>query len=174
MCWNAFKINQQFNQWINQSINQIQEQINHIFDDESAILHRKKKFMKYTLKYNLPNCRVGWDWKIQWLLFCRGVRLPTSFLDMILNKLMVRLPVILELWGMPNTLSLPLFPRRFGLGVVTTNRVLSMNQIELNCVLMLNWIAWNENVLTFKLCTSAEMNCLKWNCFSYVKLNCLI
>ena len=35
------------------------------------------------------------------------------------------------------------------LGVVVYDRVLSMGQIELNCVLMLKWIAWNRNVLTF-------------------------
>ena len=32
---------------------------------------------------------------------------------------------------------------------VTLDRVLSMGQIELSCVLMLIWIAWNRTVLTF-------------------------
>ena len=32
-------------------------------------------------------------------------------------------------------------------GVVAPDRVLSMDQIELNCVLMLNWIVWNRIVL---------------------------
>ena len=46
--------------------------------------------------------------------------------------------IMLELWGMWNTPSLsslsgPLWP-----GVVAPDRVLSMSQIELNCVLMLN------------------------------------
>ena len=50
-------------------------------------------------------------------------------------------PVMLELWGMrstPSLLSLPgsLWPR-----VVAPDRILSMGQIELNCILMLNWIA---------------------------------
>ena len=49
--------------------------------------------------------------------------------------------------------------------VATRDRVLSMRQIQLNCVLMLNWIAWNRTVLTFKLRIYAELNCLKWNCF---------
>ena len=34
-------------------------------------------------------------------------------------------------------------------GVLAPGRVLSMGRIELNCVLMLNWIVWNRNVLTF-------------------------
>ena len=31
-------------------------------------------------------------------------------------------------------------------GVVAPDRVLSMGQIEINCVLMLNWIIWNGSV----------------------------
>ena len=54
----------------------------------------------------------------------------------------------------------PLWPR-----VVAPDRVLSMSQIELICVLMLNWIAWHRIVLICKLRTYAKLNCLKWNCF---------
>ena len=49
-----------------------------------------------------------------------------------------RAPVMLELWGMQSTPLLPSFPGLLWAGVVTTDRVLSMAQIELNCVLMLN------------------------------------
>ena len=59
------------------------------------------------------------------------------------------LPVMLELWGMHSTPSLPLLPGSLWLWVVAPDRVLSMGQIELNCVLMLNWITWNRTVLTF-------------------------
>ena len=31
--------------------------------------------------------------------------------------------------------------------VVAPDRALSMGQIELNCILMLNWIVWNRTVL---------------------------
>ena len=41
---------------------------------------------------------------------------------------------MLELWGMP----LPSLPGPLSPGVVAPKRVLSMGQIELNCVLMLN------------------------------------
>ena len=40
-------------------------------------------------------------------------------------------PVILELWRMQNTSSLPSLPGPFWPGVVAPNRVLSMGQIEL-------------------------------------------
>ena len=51
--------------------------------------------------------------------------------------------VMQELWEMWNTSSLPgpLRPR-----VVVTDRFLSMDQIELNCVLMFKWIVWNRTV----------------------------
>ena len=32
-------------------------------------------------------------------------------------------------------------------GVVAPDRVLFMGQIELNCIIMLNWIAWIRTVL---------------------------
>ena len=46
---------------------------------------------------------------------------------------------MLELWGMQSTPSLPsLSGPFFQPGVVALDRVLSMGQIELNCILMLN------------------------------------
>ena len=75
-----------------------------------------------------------------------------SVLDMTLNNLMVSEgPVMLELLGM---LCTPLFiwlPDSLWPGVVVSDRVLSMGHIELNCVFMLNWVALNRIVLTFKL-----------------------
>ena len=47
-------------------------------------------------------------------------------------------PVILELWGMQSTSSLALLPGTLCSEVIAPDRVLSMGQIELNCVLMLN------------------------------------
>ena len=101
-------------------------------------------------------------------------------------------PVLLELWGMQRTPSLPTLPGSLWPGAVEPDRVLSMDQIELICVLMPNWIAWNRTVLTFKLRAYAKLNRLKWNCFcmlnwivwhrtifwhwnccTYAKLNCL-
>ena len=45
---------------------------------------------------------------------------------------------MLELWGMRSTPSLPSHPGRLWPGVVAPNWVISMGQIELNCVFMLN------------------------------------
>ena len=58
-------------------------------------------------------------------------------------------PVMLKFWGMWTTPSLPSLPGPLWPRVVTPDRVLSMGQIELNCV------------LTIKLCTYAKLNCLK-------------
>ena len=53
---------------------------------------------------------------------------------------------MLELWWMWSTRSFPSLPGPFWLGVVEPDKVLSISQIELNCVLMLNWIVWNRTV----------------------------
>ena len=69
--------------------------------------------------------------------------------------------VMLELWGIWSTPSLPSLPGTLSPGVVALDRVLSMDQIELNYVLMLNWIVRNRTVLTLNLCTYAKLNYLK-------------
>ena len=56
-------------------------------------------------------------------------------------------PVMLELWGMQSTLLLPSLPDPVRPGVVAPDRVLSMDLIELNWILMLKWIVWNRTVL---------------------------
>ena len=75
-------------------------------------------------------------------------------------------PVMLELWGMQSTPSLPSLLHQIWPRVVTHDRVLSLGQVELNVVLMLNWIAWNRTVLISILRTYAKLNCLKCNWFS--------
>ena len=70
-------------------------------------------------------------------------------------------PVMLELWEMQSTPSLPSLPGPLWPGMVAPDRILSIGQIKLTYVLMLNWIAWNITVLTFKLHTYVKLNCLK-------------
>ena len=53
-----------------------------------------------------------------------------------------------EFGGILSTPSLPSLPGPHWPGVVALDRVLSMGQIELNCVHIQNWIVWNKNVLT--------------------------
>ena len=52
-------------------------------------------------------------------------------------------------WPSEADFLLPSLPGPLCHGVVAPDRVLSMGRTELNCVLMLNWIAWNRTVLTF-------------------------
>ena len=59
-------------------------------------------------------------------------------------------PVMLELWELQRTPSLPLLPGLLWPRVVAPDRVLFMGQIELNCVLMLNWIVWNRTIYMCK------------------------
>ena len=47
--------------------------------------------------------------------------------------------------SLPSALG-PLWP-----SVIAPDRVLSMGQIDLNCVLMLNWIVWNRTVYMYKV-----------------------
>ena len=83
------------------------------------------------------------------LLFCKGIRPPppsqrVSWYDT--KQYDGEVPVMLELWEMQSTpllasLQGPLWP-----GMVVNDRILFMGQIELKCVLMLNWIVWKRTV----------------------------
>ena len=54
------------------------------------------------------------------------------------NQFDGEVPVMLELWEMQSTPSLPTSLGPLWLRVVTPDRVLSIGEIELKCVLMLN------------------------------------
>ena len=111
--------------------------------------------------YN-PDGPVALGCRIHQLNLCKGVRPPTTTNECPgydTKQSDGETPVMLELWGMRSIPSLPSLP-------VAPDRVLSMGQIELNYVLMLNWIAWNKTILTYKLRTYAKLNCLKWNYFN--------
>ena len=75
------------------------------------------------------HCPVGRGCRIHRLHLCRGVRLPKQSDG--------EVPVMLELWEMRSTHSLPSLPGSLWPRVVAPYRVLSMGQIELNCKLML-------------------------------------
>ena len=74
-------------------------------------------------------CPVGWGYRIHELHFCIGVRPPPK------NEYPVydtkqsdgEVPVMLGLWGMQSTPSLPLLPGPLWPGMVATDRTLSMN-----------------------------------------------
>ena len=71
------------------------------------------------------------------------------------------------LWGMQSTPSLPSLPGPLWWGVVAPDRVLSMGQIELNCVLILNWILWNRTVFDIESVSKHKtiliLNWVVWN-----------
>ena len=107
-------------------------------------------------------CPVHWGCRIHQLHLCRRVRLPPSECPGYDTKSSHgEVLVMLELWGMWSTPSLPSLQGPLLPGVVEPDRVLSMGQIKLNCVLMLNWITWNGTDLMFKLHPYAKLNCLK-------------
>ena len=51
--------------------------------------------------------------------------------------------VMQEIWSMQSTPSLTWLQAPLWSGVVAPNNVLRMHQVELNCVITLNWIVWN-------------------------------
>ena len=71
-------------------------------------------------------------------------------------------PLILELWGMQSTPLLLSLPGQLWPEVIPPDRVQSMGQIELNCVLMLNWIIWNQLFLHLTVCKQKIVLLLNW------------
>ena len=129
-------------------------------------------------------CSVSWDCRIYWLLLFREVRHLNECPGCVTKQSDGLVPVMLELWGMQSTPLLSSFPGPHWPREVAPDRILSMGQIELNCLLMLSWIVWNRTVfdietaylcqtelfgieqfLTLKLRTYAKLNCF------YIELN---
>ena len=82
---------------------------------------------------------VGLDCRIHRLHLCREVRPPHHECPVYdAEQSDGEVPVLLELWGMRSASSLPSFPGPLWPGERAPDRVLSMGQIELNYVLMLN------------------------------------
>ena len=74
--------------------------------------------------------------------------------------------VILELWGMLSSSSLPSLPGPLWPGGVAPDRVLSIGQIERNHALILNWIVWHRTIFSFKRAhtkTVLNLNWIVWN-----------
>ena len=102
---------------------------------------------RYDTKSSLAE--FGWGCRIHRLHLYRGVRSPNYYPISETNQSDGEAPVMLELFGMLSTPSLPSLPVPLWHGVVAPDRVLSMDQIELNCVLTLNWIVCNRTAITF-------------------------
>ena len=101
--------------------------------------------------FNVLNFYFPFDWgcRIHRLHVCGGVRSPPNECPGYETKQSDgEVPVMLELWGMPS------IPGSLWAGVVAPDRALSMGQIGLNCVLMLDWIVWNRIVFLYWICTA--------------------
>ena len=68
-------------------------------------------------------CPVNWGCRIHWLPLCRGVRPPTNECPKQSDS---EVPVMLGVWGIRSTLSLPLLPGLLWSSVVAPDRALSM------------------------------------------------
>ena len=94
----------------------------------------------------LSLCPVGWDCRIHWLIPYRRVRPPRNECPRYDTKQSDgEFIVMLKLWGMWSAPLLPSLPCTLWPGVVAPDRVLSMGQMEQNC------IDWDGIVLTFTL-----------------------
>ena len=104
---------------------------------------------------------VGKGCRIYWLHLCRGVRLPYECPGYNTKQSDGEASVMLELLKMQSTTLLPSLPGPLEPGVVVPDRVLSMGQIELDCLLMLNWIVRNRNY--WHLNSVFMLNWIVWN-----------
>ena len=84
--------------------------------------------LQFKTTFSYISSSVGWGCRIHQLHLCRGIRLPLNkCLGYDLKQSDGEAPVLLELWGMWGTSSLPLLPDSLWHRVVTPNRVLSMS-----------------------------------------------
>ena len=123
----------------------------------------KLNYLKYIL-FTFKNvyCPVGWSWRMHELHHSREVRYPQRVSCMDLKQSNGDVPVMMTLWRRQSAISLPSPPSPLSPWVVAPDRALSLGQIELNCVLMLNWIVRNRTVLTFNCVYTISMIILNW------------
>ena len=100
------------------------------------------KYRKFTLLNLHLNCPVGWGCRIHRLHLCWGVRPPNEYPGYDTKQSDGKVPVMLELWGMQSTPSLPLLPGPLWSGMVSPDKgpVYGLNitkqhtYAKLNCV----------------------------------------
>ena len=116
----------------------------------SSFLSFFLSFLNIMCTYTQMFIRLGR--RILRLLLCRGVRSPDECPGYDTKQ------IILELCGMRSTPLLQSLPYPLWPGDVAAERILSMSQIELKCVVMLNLIPWNRSALAFKVRIYANLN----------------
>ena len=94
------------------------------------LVPHKAKLSKYlhSVKYLTQRgiCRVGWGYKIHRLHLCRGVRPPNECPAYDTKQSDGEVSIMLGLWGIRSTPSLPLLPGPLWPGMVAPDRALSM------------------------------------------------
>ena len=105
-------------------------------------------------------CPVGWGCRIPTPIECPRYDSKQSDCEV---------PVMLELWGMQSIPLLSLLQGPLWSVVVAPDSVLSMDHIEQNCVLMLNWLVWNGTVFVWYSELFEIELFWYWNC-TYAKL----
>ena len=83
-------------------------------------------------------CPVGWGSKTHRLFLCRGVRPSKKYSGYDTKQSDGEVLVMLELWGIRSTSSLPSLRGPLWPGMVALDWVYSIGQIELNSLLILN------------------------------------
>ena len=97
------------------------------------------------------------------LLLCTGVKPPNESRGYETKQSDSEVPVMLKLLGMGSTPSLPLLPDPLWPRVIVWDRILSMVQIDLNIIIMQNWIVWNRTVLTYQ-----QLSGIVWNWTAFI------
>ena len=107
------------------------------------------------------------------LHLCRGVRpAPNQSPRYDCKQCDGEVPVKMELWETRSISSMPSIPGPLWSRVVAPDRVICMGQIELNCMILLNSIAWNRTVWQlnwiFLNRTVFMLNLIVWNRTDFV------
>ena len=121
--------------------------------------YTKLNYLKWhCFDINSMYCPVSWGGEFHRLRLSRGVgHPPNDWPGCDTGQSGCRVPVMLELWGMQSTFSLPLPPGLLWPEVVTPGGALSVGWVELDTLLVLiwvvwigavwlDWMAWNRNV----------------------------
>ena len=111
----------------------------------------------------LISCPVGLGCRIHRLHLCRGVQFPQRMSCYYSKPSESKASVMLKLWGMQSTPSLLSLPGSIWLWVVAPDLVIFIEQIERNCVIRLNWIAWNLLFLHFTV-VKKKLYLNQWLC----------
>ena len=101
--------------------------------------HSMEKRIKHLTQFQIAQSAGAVEYTMP---LSKGVRPPHQWVSWIYNTKQSdgEVPVMLTLRRMQSISSLPSLPDPLWPSVVVLDRVLSMSQIELNCIFMLNWI----------------------------------